>query len=43
VVHDKILKGLPGSGFGNTYEKYGSRNNKLMDLFLNYNSKVAAI
>jgi iron complex outermembrane receptor protein len=43
VVHPKILKGLPGSGFGNTYENTATRNNKLMDLFLNYNSKIAAI
>ena len=37
------LNGVPGSGFNNTYENTGIRNNKLMDLFLNYNKKVDAI
>lgn len=37
------LNGLRGSGFNNTYENTGKRSNKLMDLFLNYNKKVASI
>ncbi|MEZ7504185.1 SusC/RagA family TonB-linked outer membrane protein [Flavobacterium sp. Arc2] len=35
--------GLSGSGYGNTYENIESRDNKLMDLYLNYNKKVDAI
>ncbi|MBG6109376.1 iron complex outermembrane receptor protein [Flavobacterium sp. CG_23.5] len=38
-----FLNGLQGSGHNNTYENTGLRNNKLMDLFLNYNKKVASI
>ncbi|MFV8328372.1 SusC/RagA family TonB-linked outer membrane protein [Flavobacterium sp. ZS1P14] len=37
------LNGLPGSGYNNTYNNTEARNNKLMDLFLNYNKKVASI
>ncbi|MFV8467335.1 SusC/RagA family TonB-linked outer membrane protein [Flavobacterium sp. LB1P62] len=37
------LNGLPGSGYNNSYENTGSRNNKLMDLYLNYNKKVESI
>jgi iron complex outermembrane receptor protein len=37
------LNGINGSGFNNTYENTGSRFNKLMDLYLNYNEKVDAI
>jgi iron complex outermembrane receptor protein len=32
-----------GSGYNNSYENTGSRNNKLMDLYLNYNKKVESI
>ena len=38
-----FLNGLNGSGHNNTYENTGLRNNKLMDLFLNYNKKVESI
>jgi iron complex outermembrane receptor protein len=38
-----FLNGLPGSGFGNTYENTATRSNKLMDLFLNYNKRISAI
>ncbi len=37
------LNGLPGSGYKNTYSNTESRNNKLMDLYLNYNKKVESI
>lgn len=37
------LNGLPGSGYNNTYESTGTRSNKLMDLFLNYNKKITSI
>jgi TonB-linked SusC/RagA family outer membrane protein len=37
------LNGLKGSGFNNTYENIENRNNKLMDLYLNYNKKIEAI
>lgn len=37
------LNGVAGSGYNNTYENSGSRYNKLMDLYLNYNKKVDAI
>jgi iron complex outermembrane receptor protein len=33
----KYLNGVAGSGYNNTYENTGTRSNKLMDLFLNYN------
>jgi iron complex outermembrane receptor protein len=36
------LNGLLGLGII-TYENTGSRNNKLMDLYLNYNKKVESI
>jgi TonB-linked SusC/RagA family outer membrane protein len=39
----KYLNGVAGSGYNNTYENTGTRSNKLMDLFLNYNKKAAAI
>nr|WP_315143670.1 TonB-dependent receptor [uncultured Flavobacterium sp.] len=42
-TNSDYLFGLPGSGFNNTYENTGTRNNKLMDLFLNYNKKIDAI
>ncbi|WP_035668515.1 SusC/RagA family TonB-linked outer membrane protein [Flavobacterium sp. 83] len=35
--------GLKGSGYNNSYKNIESRNNKLMDLYLNYNKKVASI
>jgi TonB-linked SusC/RagA family outer membrane protein len=35
--------GLKGSGFNNTYENNTTAFNKLMDLYLNYNSSVNAI
>lgn len=35
--------GFSGSGYSNTYENIESRDNKLMDLYLNYNKKVDAI
>lgn len=35
--------GLPGSGFNNSYRNIESRNNKLMDLYLNYNKKIESI
>lgn len=34
---------LSGTGYGNTYENIEKRNNKLMDLYLNYNTKIEAI
>jgi iron complex outermembrane receptor protein len=37
------LNGLPGSGYNNTYSNTESRNNKLMDLYLNYNKKVESM
>jgi iron complex outermembrane receptor protein len=37
------LNGLPGSGFNNTYYNTESRNNKLMDLYLDYNKRVESI
>lgn len=37
------LNGLPGSGFKNSYLNFSKRNNKLMDLYFNYNKKVDAI
>ena len=37
------LNGLKGSGYNNTYRNTESRNNKVMDLYLNYNKKVDAI
>lgn len=37
------LNGLPGSGFNNTYEEFQTRDNKLMDLYLNYNKLVESI
>jgi TonB-linked SusC/RagA family outer membrane protein len=36
------LNGLPGSGY-NSYVNTEKRNNKLMDLYLNYNKKIDAI
>lgn len=39
----EYLNGVPGSGFNNTYESTSTRNNKLMDLYLNYNKKVESI
>ena len=42
-VDADFLNGLPGSGFNNTYENTNTRNNKLMDLYLNYNKKVESI
>ena len=39
----KFLNGVAGSGFNNTYESTSTRNNKLMDLYLNYNKKVESI
>jgi iron complex outermembrane receptor protein len=38
-----FLNGIKGSGHNNTYENTGSRFNKVMDLYLNYNKKVDAI
>ena len=35
--------GFSGSGYSNTYENIEARDNKLMDLYLNYNKKVDAI
>lgn len=35
--------GLSGSGYGNTYENFSKRDNKLMDLYLNYNKLVESI
>lgn len=35
--------GLKGSGYNNSYKNIESRNNKLMDLYLNYNKKVESI
>lgn len=37
------LNGLPGSGYNNTYEDLEKRNNKLMDLYFNYNKLVESI
>ncbi len=37
------LNGLKGSGYNNTYQATESRHNKVMDLYLNYNSKIEAI
>jgi TonB-linked SusC/RagA family outer membrane protein len=37
------LNAVSGSGFNNTYENTEARNNKLMDLYLNYNKRVDAI
>lgn len=37
------LNGLPGSGYNNTYSNTETRNNKLMDLYLNYNKKIESI
>ncbi|MDG2432107.1 SusC/RagA family TonB-linked outer membrane protein, partial [Flavobacterium sp.] len=39
----KFLKGFAGSLAGNTYVSTAARNNKLMDLFLNYNKKITSI
>lgn len=39
----EYLNGVAGSGFNNTYESTSTRNNKLMDLYLNYNKKVESI
>jgi iron complex outermembrane receptor protein len=38
-----FLNGINGSKSNNTYESTGSRFNKVMDLYLNYNKKVDAI
>ncbi|WP_367756801.1 SusC/RagA family TonB-linked outer membrane protein [Flavobacterium sp. WC2430] len=35
--------GFSGSGYNNTYKNLESRDNKLMDLYLNYNKKVESI
>lgn len=43
VTAANFLNGVNGSGFNNTYENTGSRFNKVMDLYLNYNEKVDAI
>ena len=43
VIAADFRRGLPGSGFNNTYNNTESRNNKLMTLFLNYNKNVTAI
>ncbi|MBF4473346.1 SusC/RagA family TonB-linked outer membrane protein [Flavobacterium sp. HJJ] len=37
------LFGLKGSGYNNSYENIEKRNNKLMDLYLNYNKKIESI
>jgi len=37
------LNGLNGSGYNNTYEDLEKRNNKLMDLYFNYNKLVESI
>jgi iron complex outermembrane receptor protein len=37
------LNGVKGSGYNNTYERTSTRNNKLMDLYLNFNKKVESI
>jgi TonB-linked SusC/RagA family outer membrane protein len=37
------LNGIKGSGYNNSYENIESRDNKVMDLYLNYNKKVDAI
>ncbi|MEN2414169.1 SusC/RagA family TonB-linked outer membrane protein [Flavobacterium mesophilum] len=37
------LYGLKGSGYNNTYENIEKRNNKLMDLYLNYNKLFESI
>jgi TonB-dependent starch-binding outer membrane protein SusC len=37
------LNGLKGSGYNNSYQNIEKRNNKLMDLYLNYNKKIDAI
>jgi len=37
------LNGVSGSGFNNTYERTNERNNKLMDLYMNYNKDINAI
>ena len=42
-VSPDYLNGLAGSGYNNSYEYTQSRNNKLMDLYLNYNKKIDAI
>ena len=42
-VSPNYLKGLPGSGFKNTYENTNSRTNKLMDLYLNYNKRIESL
>lgn len=42
-THSDYLNGLKGSGYNNTYENIENRNNKVMDLYLNYNKKIQAI
>lgn len=37
------LGGVSGSGYNNTYRNTEDRNNKLMDLYLNYNKKIESI
>ncbi|MFE3847088.1 SusC/RagA family TonB-linked outer membrane protein [Flavobacterium sp. LB3P45] len=37
------LNGVSGSRFKDTYVRTNSRNNKLMDLYLNYNKKIESI
>ncbi|WP_316635190.1 TonB-dependent receptor [uncultured Flavobacterium sp.] len=42
-IDANYLSGLKGSGYNNTYENIEKRNNKVMDLYLNYNKKIDAI
>ncbi|WP_029271738.1 TonB-dependent receptor [Flavobacterium sp. KJJ] len=42
-INGDYLNGLKGSGYNNSFENVEKRNNKLMDLYLNYNKKIEAI
>jgi iron complex outermembrane receptor protein len=42
-IASDYLNGVAGSKFNDSYVRTNSRNNKLMDLYLNYNKKIAAI
>jgi iron complex outermembrane receptor protein len=42
-INADYLGGVSGSGFNNTYRNSENRNNKLMDLYLNYNKKIESI
>ncbi|MTH15131.1 TonB-dependent receptor [Flavobacterium sp. LC2016-01] len=42
-THPDYLFGLKGSGYNNSYVNIEKRNNKLMDLYLNYNKMIEGI